>query len=75
MKERIAFWLLKSATKSHLRVAKHLYWLKGTVDESWGDPEKVKHEKKILHDKAVQRENAARCLQRIINIYNASKSV
>jgi hypothetical protein len=75
MKEKIAIWLLKSSMKRNIRIAKHLYWLKGTVDESWGPPEKVEKEKKLLHSKAAKYESAAKTIQRIIHIYNASKSI
>lgn len=75
MKEKIAFWLLKSSMERHARIARRLYWLKSTVDESWGAPEKVEQEKKLLHAKAKKHESFARTIQRIIHIYNASKSI
>lgn len=75
MKERIAMFLLKSAAVKHIKTAKHLNWLKDTIHDDWGTPEKVKKEKQSLIDEAEKHENAARRIQRIINIYNANKSI
>jgi hypothetical protein len=73
MKEKIAILLLGSAARKHLRIAKHLRWLLSTIHNDWGSPSKVKKEKEILESDAEKHENAARRIEKIINLYNANK--
>ena len=75
MRERIAIFLLKSAVKKHLKIAKHLHWLKNSIYDEWSTVDNVHKEKEKLRLDAEKHENAARRIQRIINIYNASKSI
>jgi hypothetical protein len=73
MKEKIAILLLSSAAKRHLKITKHLRWLISTIHDDWGSPSKVKKEKEMLESDAEKHENAARRIEKIINLYNADK--